>query len=194
MFGMRVTLLYNVLGIAVAVVGGMLINGLGMEKYIAPEFLNSKRRKQFGAAQNDAKPAFRQLIGFFWEDGMVITKQVFPYVVLGVAVGGFIHGFVPSSLVEGTLAAKTWWSIPVATILGAPLYANSVSVIPIMEALVGKGVPLGTALAFMTGIVTISIPEGLILKKVMGWPLLGLFFGITISGIMLMGYLFNSIL
>ena len=125
---------------------------------------------------------------------MVITKNVFPYVILGVSIGALIHGFVPASLVEKYLSMKTWWTIPLATLLGSPLYANSVSVIPVMEALVGKGVPLGTALSFMTAIVTVSIPELMILKKVMRWQLLAIFLGITIIGIMIMGYLFNIIL
>lgn len=125
---------------------------------------------------------------------MNITKTVFPYVVLGVSIGALIHGFVPASLVAKYLSNKSWWTIPIATLIGAPLYANSVSVIPVMEALIGKGVPLGTALAFMTAIVTISIPESMILKKVMKWQLLAAFFGITIIGIMIMGYLFNIIL
>ena len=133
------------------------------------------------------------LMRYWWQDGMQITKTIFPYVILGVGVGAVIHGFVPARVVETYLSDTSWYSIPFATFLGAPLYANSVSVIPIMEALVRKGVPLGTALAFMTAIVTISIPEGMILKKVMRWQLLGLFFGITITGIMMMGYLFNWI-
>jgi uncharacterized protein len=133
------------------------------------------------------------LLKYFWEDGMAITKSVFPYVVLGVGIGALIHGFVPASFVEKYLGMRTWWTVPLATLLGAPLYANSVSVIPIMEALVGKGVPLGTALSFMTAIVTISIPEGLILSKVMRWQLLALFFSITILGIMMIGYIFNVI-
>jgi len=112
-------------------------------------------------------------------------------VILGVGVGAIIHGYVPTGLAEHYLSYRSWWSVPAATILGAPLYANSVSVIPIMEAMVGKGVPPGTALAFMTGIVTLSIPEALILKKVMRWQLLAAFFGITTLGIILMGYLIN---
>ncbi|PIV00321.1 permease, partial [Candidatus Shapirobacteria bacterium CG03_land_8_20_14_0_80_39_12] len=98
------------------------------------------------------------------------------------------------SLVAKYLSNRAWYAVPIATMLGAPLYANSVSVIPVMEALVSKGVPLGTALAFMTAIVTVSIPESMILKKVMKWQLLAMFFGITIVGIMIMGYIFNAIL
>ena len=101
---------------------------------------------------------------------------------------------MPTSLVEHYISAQSWWTVPIAVLLGAPLYANSVSVIPIMEAMVGKGAPLGTVLAFMTAIVTLSIPEALILKKVIRWQLLAIFFGITIIGIIIMGYLFNAIL
>jgi uncharacterized membrane protein YraQ (UPF0718 family) len=125
---------------------------------------------------------------------MKITKQIFPYVVLGVGAGAVIHGFIPNSLVERYLSADFWWTVPMAVLLGAPLYANSISVIPIMDAMAGKGAPLGTVLAFMTAIVTLSIPEALILKKVMRWQLLAIFFSITIVGIIIMGYLFNFIM
>jgi len=194
MFGMKVTVLYNLVGIAIAVLGGLLIQKLKVEKYVKPELLKFKSRKQVEQEHGGSSLPFKQLVVYFWKDGMTITKSVFPYVVLGVGIGALIHGFVPASIVEKYLSIKAWWTIPLATLLGAPLYANSVSVIPVMEALVGKGVPLGTALAFMTAIVTVSIPEGLILKKVMKWQLLGLFFGITIIGIMIMGYIFNAVL
>ena len=194
MFGMRVTIIYNVVGMAIAILGGMLIQRLGVEKYIKPELLKFKSRNQVEAENGGISLAWKKLIPYFWKDGMVITKTVFPYVILGVGIGALIHGFVPATLVAKYLSSRSWWSVPLATLLGAPLYANSVSVIPVMEALVGKGVPLGTALAFMTAIVTVSIPESMILKKVMKWRLLAWFFGITLTGIMIMGYLFNIIL
>ena len=194
LFGMKVTILYNLVGILISIAGGILIQSMHIEKYVKQEFLKFKSRKDVEAEQNGMSLPFSQLLDYWWRDGMHITKQVFPYMILGVSIGALIHGFVPVSMVETYLSMKAWWTIPLATLFGAPLYANSVSVIPIMEALVGKGVPLGTALAFMTAIVTISIPEGFILKKVMGWQLLGLFFGITIVGIMLIGYTFNFFL
>ncbi len=193
MFGMKVTLLYNLVGITVAILGGMLIQRLHVEKYIKPELLKFKSRKQVEEEYGGSSLPFNQLIIYLWKDGMTITKSVFPYVVLGVGIGALIHGFIPASIVEKYLSIKAWWTIPLATLLGAPLYANSVSVIPVMEAMVGKGVPLGTALSFMTAIVTVSISEAMILKKVMKWQLLALFFGITIIGIMIIGYLFNFI-
>lgn len=193
MFGMKVTIIYNIVGIIIAIVGGFIIQKLGMEKYVKPELLKFKSRKQIEIENGGVSLALKELLKYFWNDGMNITKNVFPYVILGVSIGALIHGFVPASLVEKYLSMKTWWTIPLATLLGAPLYANSVSVIPVMEALVQKGVPLGTALAFMTAIVTVSIPEIMILKKVMKWQLLAAFFGITLIGIMIMGYLFNII-
>ncbi|MFA6897485.1 MAG: permease [Patescibacteria group bacterium] len=193
LFGWKVTILYNLFGLAIAVCGGMLIQKMHLEKYVIPELLKFKSRVEVEAENGGNKLKFRQLVSYFWKDGTSITKQIFPYVVLGVGVGAIIHGFVPGSLVEHYLSAKSWWTVPAAVLLGAPLYANSVSVIPIMEALIEKGAPLGTVLAFMTAVVTLSVPEALILKKVMRWQLLAVFFGITIIGIIIMGYLFNSI-
>jgi hypothetical protein len=140
------------------------------------------------------KMSSKQLAVYFWKDGMIITRQIIPYVILGVGLGAIIHGFVPAGLVEKYLSVKSWWTVPLAVVIGMPLYANSVSVIPVMEAMVGKGVPLGTALAFMTAVVTLSIPGALILKKLMRWQLLAIFLGITAVGIIIMGYLFNIIL
>lgn len=191
MFGFKTTLIYNGVGIMVAIIGGVLIQRLGMEKYIKPELLKFKSKQQVEADNGGSTLSLKKLLWYFWQDGLAITKQVYPYVVLGVGLGALIHGFVPAMLVEKYLSIKTWWAVPAATLLGAPLYANSVGVIPIMEALIEKGVPIGTALAFMTSIVTISLPEILILKKVMKWQLLAIFVGITVLGIMLMGYMLN---
>jgi uncharacterized membrane protein YraQ (UPF0718 family) len=192
MFGLEVALLYNLIGILVAIVGGYAIGKLSMEKFVQPEFanlgLNSKQ-------QNEVKkhPPLKVLAVSWWHEGMVITRQIFPYVLLGVGIGALIHGFVPERLFEQYLAVDEWWVIPLAVLVGVPLYANSVSVLPIIEALVGKGIQLGTALAFMTAVVTLSIPEALMLKKAMRWQLLFAFFGITIIGIMILGYVFNWI-
>jgi len=194
MFGMKVTLIYNVVGIVVAMLGGYLIQKLRMDKYVKPELLKFKSRKQVEQEHGGVTLPLKELLKYFWAEGMNITRSIFPYLILGVSIGALIHGFVPSSFVEKYLSAKTWWTIPLATLFGAPLYANSVSVVPVMEAMVQKGVPLGTALSFMTAIVTVSIPEIMILKKVMKWQLLATFFAITIIGIMIMGYIFNAIL
>ena len=193
LFGMKTTIIYNLIGILVSVAGGMIIQKLHVEKYVNADLLKFKSRKDVELDNGGNKLPIKKLLAYFWEDGFRITKSIFPYVVLGVGIGALIHGFVPAELIEKYLSFKTWWVVPVATLLGVPLYANSVSVIPVMEALVGKGIPIGTALAFMTATVTLSIPEALILKKAMRWQLLALFFGITIIGIMLIGYTFNAL-
>lgn len=193
-FGMRLTVLYNLVGIAVAVIGGLLIQKLKMEKYIQPEFLKFKSKKQVEAEYENQKVPFKGLLKHWTSEAMDITKKVYPYVILGVALGALIHGFVPEDLVVKYLSNKSWYVVPIAVLMGVPLYANSVSVIPVIEALVGKGIPMGTALAFMTATVTLSLPEALMLKKLMKWQLLATFFGITIVGIMIIGWLFNTVL
>ncbi|OGG00630.1 hypothetical protein A2Y99_05265 [Candidatus Gottesmanbacteria bacterium RBG_13_37_7] len=192
-FGLRVTILYNLIGIIISILGGMLIQKLHMEKYFQPEFLKFKSKKQIEAGYNNQKVPFKDLVKHWSKEVMDITGKVFPYVVMGVGLGAVIHGFIPESLITKYLSIRSWYVIPIAVLLGVPLYANSVSVIPVIEALVGKGIPLGSALSFMTATVTLSLPEALILKKVMKWQLLLTFFGITGLGIMIIGYLFNMV-
>ena len=191
LFGVKTTIIYNLIGIVVSILGGMLIQKLHLEKYVNQDLLKFKSRADVEMENGGDKIPLKKLLKYFWKDGFKITKSIFPYVILGVGIGALIHGFVPEELIEKYLSIKEWWVVPVATLLGVPLYANSVSVIPIIEALVGKGIPLGTALAFMTATVTLSIPEALILKKAMRWQLLAVFFGITTFGIMLIGFIFN---
>lgn len=159
-----------------------------------PEFLRFKSRKQVEAEYENAKVPFKDLVKLWRGQVWTITKTVFPYVLLGVGIGALIHGFVPESLVANYLSSKAWWVVPTAVLIGTPLYTNSIGVIPVVEALINKGVPMGTALAFMTASTTLSIPSGLMLAKLMKKELLIAFFGITISGIIFMGYLFNAIL
>jgi uncharacterized membrane protein YraQ (UPF0718 family) len=192
-FGLQVTLLYNVVGILIAMLGGMVIAKMNMEKYIRPEFLKFKSRAQVQAEYEGEKVPFKDLLKLWRGQVLEITKKIFPYVLLGVGIGALIHGFVPEALVADYLASKAWWVVPLAVILGTPLYTNSIGVIPVVEALIIKGVPMGTALAFMTASTTLSIPSGLMLAKLMKKELLVTFFGITIIGIILMGYLFNAI-
>lgn len=191
LFGGRTTMIYNLIGIGVSVVGGYFIGWLKMEKYVESSLLKFSNRTQVILENEGEELCLMDRIKLWWGDGWEITRSVYPYVLLGVGIGAIIHGFVPQALVEEYLGTRSFWVVPLATLMGVPLYANSVSVIPIVEVMIGKGIPLGTALAFMTATVTLSIPEALILKKVMRWQLLVTFFGITITGIVLMGYLFN---
>lgn len=190
-FGWKITGIYNIIGICISMLGGMIIQKMKMEKYVQPEFLKFTSKKQVEAKYEKNMVPFRDLVKHWSTEAFDITKKIFPYIVLGVSIGALIHGFIPATFIEHHLSIRAWWAVPIATFLGVPLYANSVSVIPIIEALVGKGIPIGTALAFMTATVTLSIPEALILKKVMKIPLLLMFFGITTVGIMIIGWVFN---
>ena len=190
-FGLKITLIYNLLGIIISIAGGMLIQRMKMEKYINQDLFKINTNKNIKDEYINKNVSIKKLIKYFWIEGFTITKSIFPYVIIGVGIGAIIHGFVPESLINQYLNLDSWWAVPFATLLGVPLYANSMSIIPIMEVLVNKGVPLGSILAFMTSTVTLSIPQALILKKIMKWQLLTLFFGITVMGIMIMGYVFN---
>jgi hypothetical protein len=192
-FGLKMTVLYNGLGILISVLAGMAIQKLKLEKSVNSAFLQYKTRQEAIRENGGRKVPLVKKIVIWRQDAWHITKEIFPYVVLGVGIGALIHGFVPKEFVENNLSAADWWGVPLATILGLPLYANSVSVLPIVEALTGKGVPLGTALAFMTATVTLSIPGLLILKKAMDWRLLLAFVATTTIGIMIMGYIFNLV-
>jgi len=189
LFGWKIALLYNLTGMVVGIIGGMMIQRLNMEKYIEPSFLKFKSQKDMETTKIQKHVSL--LLKLWWSEAWNISRSIMPYVLIGVGVGALIHGFLPANFFEHYLVGNSLWTVPVATLIGVPLYANSVSVIPVMEALVEKGIPLGTTLAFMTATVTLSIPEAIILKKVMKWPLLLTFFGITIIGIMMIGYLFN---
>ena len=190
-FDWKVTILYNLVGIVVSMLGGILIQKLAMKKYVRPEFLNFKSSKQAESDYQNAAVPLSDLFKQWTIESWDITKKIFPYVLLGVGIGALIHGLVPESVVTQYLSSKEWWVIPSAVLMGAPLYANSVGVIPIIEVIIGKGVPMGTALAFMTATVTISIPEGLMLAKIMKKELLFAFFAVIIVAIICMGYLFN---
>jgi len=190
-FGIKMTIAYNVLGIIISALAGMIIERLNMEKNVNPAFFKFKTRKDAIAENGGQTVPLKKRLAIWWSDGLRISKSIFPYVLLGVGVGALIHGFVPRTFVETYLANGNWWTVPLATILGAPLYANSVSVIPIVEAMTDKGVALGTALAFMTATVTLSVPGMLILKKAMDWKLLSVFITVTTVGIMIIGWFFN---
>ncbi len=190
-FGLKMTLVYNSIGIAIAMLAGVIIQKLKMDRHVNPDFLKFKTQKETIAENDGKKIVLSKRLKIWWKDGMSISLSIFPYVLIGVGLGAIIHGFVPRDFVENYLAIGNWWTVPLAVLLGMPLYANSVSVIPVVEAMAGKGIPLGTSLAFMTSTVTLSIPGLLILKKAMNWKLLSAFIVVTSIGIMIIGYFFN---
>ncbi len=188
LFGWKIALLYVLSAILLGMVGGFIISKLKMEKYVADYIWKIKDVK---IEYSKTKRPFSSLLGNFWQEGWNLTKKLTPYVLIGIAVGAAIHGFVPAGFFEKYISANNLFALPIATIVAVPMYANAVGVIPIMQSLVEKGIPLGTAMAFMMAIVGLSLPEALILKKVMKMKLLLFFFGITTINIIIIGYLFN---
>lgn len=194
-FGLKITLMYILAGIVVGVIGGFILNKIGLEDEIdesLKKIINQpKNIKKQILKQEKVKLSF--LLKHFWNEGWDLTKKIFTYVLIGVGLGAIIHGFVPVGFFEKYLANSSLWSVPLAAILAVPLYSNAVGVMPIMRALVVKGVPFGTALAFMMATVGLSLPEALILKKAMKIKLLVSFFTVVTVGIILIGWLFNTI-
>ncbi len=190
-FGLKATLLYNIVGIVISMLGGMLIQKLNLGKYVRDEFMQFKSRKKVEARYESQIVPLTALLKLWSQEALDIFKRIFPYVLLGVGLGAIIHGYVPERFVSEYLSIDEWWVVPAATVMGVPLYAGSITIIPIIEALISKGVPMGTALAFMTATVTLSLPEAMMLKRLVRWQLLAVFFSITGTGIMLIGYLFN---
>lgn len=191
LFGWKITILYVISAILLGMVGGFILGKLKLEKYVAP-YIWEMKSKDFDLEKE--KIPFSKLIKIFWDEGFEITKKITLYVLIGIGIGALIHGFIPTGFFEKYITADNIFAVPIATILAVPMYANSVGVIPIIQSLVEKGIPIGTALSFMMAIVGLSLPEALILKKVMKTRLLLYFFGVVTICIMIVGYLFNFIL
>ncbi|MBU0458261.1 permease [Patescibacteria group bacterium] len=190
LFGWKVTVMYAIAGILIGIIGGMILGKMKLEKYVS-EFVT----KPPCSCKGKQKPSgFWGISKALSKDSMKIVRQVVPFVLIGVGVGAVIHGYVPENFFEAYIQKDNIFAVPAAVILAVPLYSNASGVIPIIESLVAKGIPLGTALAFMMAVVGLSLPEALILKKVMKLRLLLSFFGVVTVGIILIGYLFNLII
>jgi len=192
MFGMKITMIYVLSGIIIGMVGGLVISRLKMEKYVADFIWNIKAQKL--SKEEAKKTAWKKVFKTVSYEAWDITRKIMLYVLAGVAVGGFIHGYVPEGFFEVYLQKAGFWGVPLAVILAVPLYSNASGVIPVIQSLIAKGVPIGTGLAFMMATVGLSLPEAMILKKVLKWQLLASFFAVVTIGIIIIGYLFNVIL
>ncbi len=192
-FGLKITLLYIVAGVVIGVLGGTILGRMKLEDSIDDSLKNIIARKHVAETKVHSKVPLLILLARFWHEGWELTRSIFLYVVVGVGIGAFIHGYLPVGFFETYLRNGSWWSVPLATILAVPLYSNAVGVIPVVQALVAKGVPFGTALAFMMATVGLSLPEALILKKAMKPKLLVAFFSVVTIGIVLIGYVFNAL-
>ncbi|MAL37039.1 MAG: hypothetical protein CMK95_13560, partial [Pseudomonas sp.] len=182
-----IALAYVVVGIILAVVGGTLIGKAQMEQYVEA-FVTQHKVLELPAEQL----TLRDRLAYARDQVSEIAQRVWLYVLSGVGVGAAIHNWIPEDVITAAIGQDHWWSVPLAALVGVPMYADIFGTLPIAEALVGKGVGIGTVLAFMMAVTALSLPSLIMLKKVVKAPLLALFFGIVIVGIMLIGYLFNS--
>ncbi len=192
LFGWQIAGLYLVTGLIVAVVGGIIIGRLRPERYVEDFVWQIQVGQQAGSATY--KPSWNDRIRDASRSTKEIVGKVWPFVVIGIAIGAGIHGYVPEDFLASIMGRDTWWAVPAAVVLGVPLYSNAAGVIPIVYALMEKGAALGTVLAFMMSVVALSLPEILILKRVIKTRLIGIFIGIVAVAIILMGYLFNLVI
>jgi hypothetical protein len=195
LFGLRTTAVYVLSGVLLGTISGILLQKMRLEHLLTPwvkEVLANAQREQ--DRFEEEKQTFGQRLPIIWREALKILKGVLPYVIIGIAIGGLMHGYIPEGFFEKYLDKDNLFAVPIATILAVPMYSNASGILPIVQVLVDKGIPLGTAIAFMMGVVGLSLPEAMLLKKVMTLKLIGIFFGVVTLCIILSGYLFNIIL
>lgn len=191
LLGWKVAAIYLGTGLLIAIVAGWTIGRLRMEHYIEDWVRElhisgadiPEEKLTWADRINHGKTAVRDIVGRVWI-----------YVIAGIAVGAGIHGFVPEGLMAQIMGKDAWWSVPVSVLIGVPMYSNAAGIVPVVEALLGKGAALGTVLAFMMSVIALSLPEMVILRKVLKPQLIAVFIGVVGAGIMLVGYLFNTII
>ncbi len=191
MFGWQVALIYLVTGLFIAIAAGWVIGKLKMERYIEDWVFDVKMT---GDTAPVSKMPFEDRVQYGLNAVREIVGKVWPYVLAGIAVGAIIHGYVPEGLLASFMGKDAWWSVPAAVLIGVPMYSNAAGIIPIVQALMEKGAALGTALAFMMAVIGLSLPEVIILRRVLKWQLIGVFIGVVAIGIIIIGYLFNAFL
>lgn len=195
MFGLKTTLVYLSTGILLGTLGGWLLGKWKLEGLLSPwaKKVLQNTQKQTITNQKDVR-SFSERLPEILQNAWDIIKGVLLYIVIGVAIGAAVHGYVPENFFTRYLGEGQWWTVPLAVLLSIPMYANAAAIVPVIQVFVAKGVSLGTAIAFMMGTVGLSIPEATMLKKVMSWRLIAIFFGSVSFFIILSGYLFNFLL
>jgi uncharacterized membrane protein YraQ (UPF0718 family) len=191
LFGWKVAVLYLTTGLVIAIVAGWVIGRLRLEKWVEGWVYATTTGS---SAANDDKLTWNDRVNFGIESVKDIVGKVWSYVLAGIAVGAGIHGYVPQDFMASFMGKGAWWSVPLAVVLGIPMYSNAAGIIPIVQALLGKGAALGTVLAFMMAVIGLSLPEMIILRKVLKLPLICTFAAVVGTGILIVGYLFNSVL
>ena len=194
-FGLKITLIYVISGMLLGMIGGFILGKMNLERYLSDWVRKIQKESEAETAKWEAeKISFSKRLPGILKDSWGIIKGVLVYVIIAIAIGGAIHGYVPEGFFQEHMSKSSWYAVPLATILGVPMYANAAGIVPIIEVFVSKGVPIGTAISFMMAVVGLSLPEATMLKKVMTWKLIGIFFGTIALFIILLGYLYNVIL
>ena len=195
LFGWKVTIVYVVSGIVISMIAGYVLSKLKLERFLTDWVKKILENKQSAQAEEElVNQTFKQRLPVIIKEALSIVKGVALYIVIGIAIGGAMHGFIPTGFFEEYITADNPFAVPVAVLAGVPMYSNAAGVLPIIEVLVQKGIPIGTAIAFSMAVVGLSIPEALLLKKVMTTKMLMIFFGVVTACIILSGYIFNLIL
>lgn len=191
LFGWKVALIYVGTGLTIAITSGWLIGKLGLEKYVADWVYKVKADHE---DEVDLKLPFNERIRAGFESVKEIAGKIWIYIIIGIAVGAVAHGYVPEDFLGSLLGKDNWYGVPLAILMGIPMYSNAAGITPIVSVLIEKGVSLGTALAFMMSVIALSLPEIIILKKVLKWQLITVFIGIVATGIIIVGFAFNYIM
>jgi uncharacterized membrane protein YraQ (UPF0718 family) len=191
LFGWRIALIYMSMGLLIAILTGIIIGRLKMENQVE-DWVYEIRMGQTPAHLEQL--SWLDRIDYGLNQVRDIVGRVWIYIILGIGAGAAIHGYVPENFLAAIMGKQAWWSVPVAVLLGAPLYSNAAGIIPVVEALLGKGAALGTVLAFMMSIIGISFPEVVILRKVLKPKLIAVFIGVVTVGITIVGFIFNAIM
>ena len=191
LFGWQVATIYVLTGLSIAIFSGWIIGQLKLEKYVADWVYKIKTEQEEEEAVNIS---FNERIKIGYESVKEIVGKIWIYILIGIAVGAGAHGYVPEDFLGSLLGKENWYGVPLAILFGIPMYSNAAGIIPIVSVLIEKGVSLGTALAFMMSVIALSLPEIIILKKVLKWPLIFTFVGIVATGIIIVGYLFNTVM
>jgi hypothetical protein len=185
-FGWKITLAYVIVGILVGVISGMILGVMKLEKNIEKDF-----RVDNGKIKDQKFESQKQRVSYGILEASSIVKKLWVWILVGVGIGAIVHGFVPQEMIQGIISKTGFFGVPLAVALGVPMYANCAAIIPIALVLFEKGVPLGTALAFMMAISDLSLPEAIMLRRAMNLKLISIFFGVVALSIVVIGYLFN---
>jgi len=188
LFGWKVAIIYVLTGLTIAIISGFILEKLNLQRYVADWVY--KTHAQHTELEEETMTFDRRITAAI-DVVKEIVGKIWIYILIGIAVGAGAHGFVPDAYLAGALGNQNWYSVPLAILIGIPLYSNAAGIIPIVSVLIEKGVTLGTALAFMMSVIGLSLPEIIILKKVLKWQLIALFIGVVATGIIIVGYIFN---